>query len=327
MKAMMFNRYGSLDGLQLHEIEKPVPAEDQVLVRVAATSVNYSTMLMITGKVLIARMMLGGLFKPKYTIPGNDIAGWVEAVGAKVTHFKPGDPVFGDTSEAGFGTFAEYAAVSETALTHKPDGVSFEDAAAAPEAALVALQGLRDLGRIEPGQKVLIVGASGGIGTFAVQLAKHFGAEVTAVCSTRNIDLVRALGADHAIDYTQTDFTRVGQKFDLILATLGYRPIADYRRMLTPQGRYVSTGGELKQVFEALLLGPVLSRSDGKTFSALTLKTNKDLELIGSLLESGAIRSVIDRCYPLIEAAEALRYYSTGRARGKIIISIAPQGA
>lgn len=327
MKAMMFNRYGSLDGLQLREIEKPVPAEDQVLVSVAATSVNYSTMLMITGKVLIARMMLGGLFKPKYTIPGNDVAGWVEAVGANVTRFKPGDQVFGDTSEAGFGTFAEYAVVSETALTHKPDGVSFEDAAAAPEAALVALQGLRDLGRIEPGNKVLIVGASGGIGTFAVQLAKHFGAEVTAVCSTRNLDLVRALGADHAIDYTQTDFTRGGQKYDLILATLGYRPIADYRRMLTPQGRYVSTGGDLKQVFEALLLGPMLSRSDGKKFNALTVKPNKDLELIGSLLESGAIRSVIDRCYPLTEAAEALRCYSTGRARGKVIISIAPQGA
>lgn len=327
MKAVTFNQYGSLDGLRLEEIEKPVPADDQVLVRIAATSVNYNTMLMITGKVLIARMMLGGLFKPKYTIPGNDLAGWVEAVGAKVTRFKPGDQVFGDTSEAGFGTFAEYAAVPETALTHKPVGVSFENAAAAPEAALVALQGLRDLGRIEAGQKVLIVGASGGIGTFAVQLAKHFGAEVTAVCSTRNLDLVRALGADHVIDYTQTDFTRGGRAYDLIVATLGYRPIADYRRILTPQGRYVSTGGALRQVFEALLLGPMLSRSAGRKFSALMMKPNKDLALIGSLLESGAIRSVIDRCYPLSEAAEALRYYSTGRARGKVVISIAPEGA
>lgn len=322
MKAIVIARYGSPDVLQFRELEKPVPADDQVLVRVHATSVNYNSLLLVRGKPFIARLMIGGLRKPKYTISGNDIAGRVEAVGRTVTRFKPGDEVFGDISAHGFGAFAEYVATSERALSLKPANLSFEEAAAVPEAALVALQGLRDKGGLQKGQRVLINGASGGIGTFAVQIARHFGAEVTGVCSTRNLALVRSIGAHHTIDYTREDFTRTGQQYDLILATIGYRSIFDYQRALSPTGSYVATGGALRQVFEALLLGPMLSRRGGRRFGALNMKPNKDLAFMKELLETGAVKPVIDRCYPFSETAEALRYYGDGHARGKVVITI-----
>jgi NADPH:quinone reductase-like Zn-dependent oxidoreductase len=282
-------------------------------------------MAFVSGKPFIVRLMGGGLRKPKIQTPGNDFAGRVEAVGSGVTQFKVGDEVFGDTAECGFGTFAEYITVPENAVTLKPRNLTFEEAATVPEAALVALQGLRDKGEIQAGQKVLISGATGGIGTFAVQLAKHFGAEVTAVVSTRNVDMVRALGADHVIDYTREDFTRNGQQYDLILATVGERSIFDYKRALSPTGTYVATGGSLKQIFQAMLLGPMVAGS-GRKMMNLLLKTNKDLAFIKELLEAGKIKPVIDRCYPLSEVPEALRYYATGRACGKVVISVQTEG-
>lgn len=322
MKAIALDRYVAPDSVQVREVEKPMPADDQVLVKMVATSVNYNTVALVTGKPFLVRAMTGGVRKPKYRIPGNDVAGRVEAVGANVTRFKPGDAVFGDTADAGYGTLAEFVAVPETALALIPAGVSFEDAASAPEAGLVALQGLRDVGHIEAGQRVLIVGASGGIGTFAVQIAKHLGAHVTAVCSARNAALVRSIGADDVIDYTRDDFAKSGQTYDLIVATVGYRSIFDFRRALAPGGRYVSTGGTLRQIFTAMLLGPLLSRS-GKTLQSLILKPNKDLAELGAMIASGAVRPVIEQCYPLAEAQAALAHYATGRARGKLVITIA----
>ena len=320
MKAIVISQYGSPDALAYREVERPRLADHQVLVRVRATSVNYNTLLLVTGKPFLGRLMMGAPRRPKYRIPGNDIAGTVEAVGAQVTRFRPGDDVFGDTAEFGYGTFAEYAAVPEQALTLKPANCSFEEAAAVPEAALVALQALRSGDGLQPGQQVLISGASGGIGTFAVQLARHFGAEVTAVCSPRNVEFVRSLGAHHVIDYTREDFALGGPRYDRIVATIGYRPLRDYQRALRPGGTYVATGGSLKQVFEPMLLGPLLSR--GQRLGTLSLKPNQELALIKELLEAGAIHAVIDRCYPLSEAAAALHYYDQGHARGKVVLSV-----
>jgi NADPH:quinone reductase-like Zn-dependent oxidoreductase len=322
MKAMAYTQYGSPDVLQLAEVAQPVPKDDEVLVNIHAASVNYNTLAMVTGSPFMVRLMMGGIAKPKFTIPGNDMAGTVAAVGAKVTRFRVGDAVFGDSVEHGFGALAEYAVVPEKALTLKPANLSYEEAAAVPEAAIVALQGLREAAQIQPGNQVLIVGATGGIGSFAVQLAKYFGAEVTAVCSSRNIEMVRGLGADHVIDYTQTDFARTGQQYDVILATMGYRPIGDYIRALRPKGRYIATGGSLKQIFQALLLGSFITLFTGKKATSLIMKPNQGLDLLRELLETGTIRPVIDRCYPLSEAPAALRYYGEGRSRGKIIISV-----
>ncbi len=325
MKAIQIPAYGAPDVLQLRDVAAPTPKANEVLVKVVATSVNFSTGLLVTGEPFLGRLMVGAPTAPKIKTPGNDLAGVVVAVGSAVTRFRPGDAVFGDLAEYGYGTYAELVAAPESALALKPAKLSFADAAAAPEAGLVALQGLRDLGGLQAGEQVLIVGASGGIGTFAVQLAKHFGAEVTTVVSPRNIDLVRTLGADHVIDYTREDFARNGQQYDLILATAGYRSLADYKRTLKPGGRYVTTGGSLKQVFAALLLGPLVGGRH--KLAVLNLKPNKDLDYLGSLLESRAIKVVIDRCYPLSQAAEAIRYYLTGKTRGKIIIEVAPDGA
>jgi len=267
--------------------------------------------------------MGGGLLKPKIRIPGAEVAGRVEAVGRSVKQFQPGDEVFGDLSACGRGAFAEYVSIPENALALKPANMTFEEAAAVPEAALVALQGLRDKGQIHPGKKVLINGASGGIGTFAVQIAKSFGAEVTGVCSTRNLDLVRSLGADHVIDYTKEDFTKSGQHYDLILATVGYRSIFDYRRALSPNGIYVVTGGSLAQVFQPMLLGPLVSMTGSKKMTNLVLRLNQeDLVFMKELIEAGKVKPVIDKRYPLSEVAEALRYYGEGHAQGKVVITV-----
>lgn len=322
MKAILHTKYGSPDELQLGEVEKPVPMENEVLVKVRASSVTYSNSAFVSGKPFLVRMMGAGLFKPKHKILGSDIAGRVETVGENVEQFRPGDEVFGDLSECGRGGFAEYVAVPENALALKPANLTFEEAAAVPEAAVVALQGLRDKGQVQPGQKVLIYGASGGIGTFSVQIAKSFGAEVTGVCSSRNLDLVRSIGADHVIDYTREDFTQNGQQYDLILATAGYRSLFDYARALSPKGIYVVTGGSMAQVFQPMYLGPFLSMTAGKKMGNLAMRpSQKDLVFVAQLIEAGKVRPVIDRCYPLSETAEALRYYGKGHSRGKVVIT------
>lgn len=322
MKAVVCEQYGTPEALQIREVEKPTPKDNQVLVKVQAASVTFSNLLIVTGKPLLIRPMVGGLFKPSFRIPGSDIAGRVEAVGSKVTQFKPGDEVYGDLSLVGRGGFAEYVCAPENALGLKPANLSFEEAAAVPEAAIVALQALRDKGQIQKGQKVLIYGASSGIGTFAVQLAKYFGAEVTGVCSTRNLDMVRSLGADHVVDYTQEDFTQNGKQYDLIVATAGYRSIFDYRRALSPQGIYVVTGGSWPQIFQTLLFGSLISKFGSKKLTFLSVIPNKDLSFIKELIESGKIRPVIDRCYPLSEIPQALNYYAQKHARGKVVISM-----
>jgi len=323
MKAVVYTEYGTPDVLRLQEVEKPTPKDDEVLVKVQAASVNISDWYLLTGKPFLVRLMTGGLRNPKDTILGADIAGTVEAVGSKVTRFKPGDAVFGDTSERGRGGFAEYVCAPEDALVLKPARLTFEEAAAVPMAAVTALQGIRNKGQIQRGQKVLVNGASGGVGTFAVQIAKAFSAEVTAVCSTRNVDTARAIGADHVIDYTQEDFTQNGQRYDWIIAANGYRPILEYRRALSPNGTYVMTGGTMRQIFQAMLLGPFLSMFGGKKMANVAATpSQQDLAFVNGLLEAGKVIPVIDRCYPLQQTAEALRYLGEGHAKGKVVVAV-----
>ncbi len=323
MKAIIFTKYGPPEVLQLKEIAKPAPKEDEVLVRVHAASVNAYDWHMMRADIFLVRLMGAGLFKPKNTGLGADIAGIVETVGSNVKQFKPGDEVYGDIAGSGHGGFAEYAAAPEKALAHKPVNISFEQAAAVPMAAVTALQGLRDVGKIQAGQKVLINGASGGVGTFAVQIAKSFGAEVTAVCSTGNLDQARSIGADHVIDYTQEDFTQTGQQYDLILAVNGYHPLSAYKRALAPRGTYVMAGGAPAQIFQAMLLGSWMSRGGERKMGGVSAKmSQKDLVYMKELIETGKVTPVIDRHYPLSEAAEALRYLGAGHARGKVIITI-----
>jgi len=323
MKAIVYTKYGPPDVLQLKEIEKPTPSDDEVLVEIQAASVNAYDWHFLSADIFLIRLMGGGLLKPKNTRLGADIAGRVEAVGRNIKQFQPGDEVFGDIGAFGNGGFAEYVSVPEKALTLKPANLSFEEAAAVPMAALTALQGLRDAGQIQPGQKVLINGASGGVGTFAIQIAKSFGAEVTAVCSTRNLDQARSIGADHVIDYTKEDFTKSGQHYDLILAANGYHPLSAYKRALTPKGIYVMAGGSMAQIFQAMLMGRWMSEKGGKKMGGVTARINqKDLALLKELLEAGKVVPVIDRRYPLREAAEALQYLGAGHARGKVVITM-----
>jgi len=320
MKAIVCTEYGPPEVLQFEEVAKPTPKEDEVLVKVHAASVNYIDWQILRGESFFLRLTTGGLLKPKHKILGDDIAGQVEAVGRNVKQFQPGDEVFGISN---FDAFAEYVCVPENALALKPASMTFEEAAAVPEAAIPALQGLRDHGQIQPGQMVLINGASGGVGTFAVQIAKSFGAEVTGVCSTRKLDMVRSIGADHVIDYTQEDFTQNGQRYDLILANAGDRSIFDYKRALSPEGIYVCTGGSLAQYFQATLLGPLISMTGSKKLGSMLAKPNqKDYVFLIELFEAGKVVPVIDRCYPLSEVPEALRYYGEGHARGKVVITV-----
>lgn len=322
MRAIVYHRYGSPDVLKLEEVEKPTPKDDEVLVKVHAASVNALDWHLLRADPFLARLNMG-LLKPKHQILGADVAGRVESVGRNVKQLRPGDEVFGDIFESGLGGFAEYVSAQEDAWVLKPANMTFDEVAAVPVAALTALQGLRDKGQIETGQKVLINGASGGVGTFAVQIAKAFGAEVTAVCSTRNVDMVRSLGADQVIDYTKEDFTKSGQQYDLILAVNGYHPIFDYKRALSPKGRYVMTGGTMAQFFQAIALGPVISTTGSKKMGNFLAKANhNDLLFIKELLEAGKIVPVIDRRYPLSEVAEAIRYVEEGHAKGKVVITV-----
>jgi NADPH:quinone reductase-like Zn-dependent oxidoreductase len=320
MEAIVYEKYGPPDVLQLKEIEKPTPKEDELLVKVQTASVNPADWHYVRGKPFFMRLMGIGLLKPKNRKLRADIAGRVEAVGSNVKQFQPGDEVFGRVK----GGFAEFVCVNENSFVLKSANSSFEEAAAVPIAALTALQGLRDTGKIQSGQKVLINGASGGVGTFAVQIAKAFGAEVTAVCSTRNLEIVRSIGADHVIDYTQEDFTKNGQRYDLIFAVNGYHSISDYKRALAPNGIYVAAGGTMTQLFQAMLLGPLMSMSGSKKMGSMGVAeiTKEDLAFMNELLETSKVVPVIDRHYPLSKTAEALRYLEEGHAQGKVIITV-----
>jgi NADPH:quinone reductase-like Zn-dependent oxidoreductase len=319
MKAIVRTEYGPPDVLHLEEVEKPTPKDNEVLVKVHAASVNAADWHLVRGKPFLVRLLVGGLLKPKNKILGADLAGRVEAVGRNVKQFRPGDEVFG----CNWGGFAEYVSVPEDALALKPVNMTFEEAAAVPMAAVTALQALRDKGHIQPGQKVLISGASGGVGTFAVQIAKSFGAEVTAVCSTGKLDTARSIGADHVIDYTKEDFTKSGPRYDLIHAANGYHPILDYRRALSPKGIYVMTGGSMAQIFQSMLLGPLISMIGSRKMRFATAKIyQKDLAYMKELLETGKVAPVIDRRYPLGEVPDAIRYVEEGHARGKVVITV-----
>lgn len=323
MKAIVYKKYGSPDVLQLEEVEKPTPKDDEVLIRINAASVNAADLHLLRADPFLIRLS-SGLLKPKNTRLGADIAGRVEAVGSNAKQFKPGDEVFGDISGCGWGGFAEYVCAREDALVLKPANMSFEQAAAVPMAAVTALQGIHHAGEIQPGEKVLINGASGGVGTFAIQLAKSFGAEVTAVCSTSNLDMARSIGADHVIDYTKEDFTQNGHRYDLILAANGYHPISDYRRVLNPKGSYVQTGGSMAQMTQAIFQGPWISMTGGQKMGGMGVaKPNqKDLVFVKDLLAAGKVKPVIDRTYPLGQVPEALRYLEEGHAKGKVVITV-----
>ncbi|MFL7891433.1 MAG: NAD(P)-dependent alcohol dehydrogenase [Anaerolineales bacterium] len=322
MKAIVYSRYGQPDVLQHKELEKPVPDPDQVLVKVYAASINYGDWGLLRGKPFLLRLD-SGLLSPKNQVLGGDIAGRVEAIGSQVKQFQPGDDVFGDLSGFGRGGFAEYVAVPEEVLAHKPNNLSYAESAAVPMAGVTALQGLRDIGKIQPGYSVLVNGASGGVGSFAVQIAKSFGAEVTAVCSTKNLGVARSIGADQVIDYSKEDFTKNGQAYDLILAVNGYHPISDYRHALSPDGIYVCSGGSLAQIFQAMIFGPWMSSAGGKKLTNLSQRSNQaDLVFMKELLESGRVVPVIDQVYPLSEVPRALRYFGGGHAQGKVVITV-----
>jgi NADPH:quinone reductase-like Zn-dependent oxidoreductase len=321
MKAIVYRRYGPPDVLRCEDIEKPAPGDDEVLIKVRAASVNPRDWHCMRGSPYVARMQFG-LRKPKAPWLGVDVAGQVEAVGGNVTRLKPGDEVLGVCH----GAFAEYACASESALVLKPDNVTFEQAAAVPVAAFTALQALRDKGRIQPGQTVLINGAAGGVGTFAVQIAKSFGADVTGVCSTRNVERVRSTGADWIIDYTREDFTQSGQRYDLILDCVGNHSLSACRRLLNPQGIYIIVGAPdgrwispLPRVLQAL----VMSRLGSQSLVPFLARVNqKDLIILRDLMAAGKLNPVIDRCYRLEEAPEAIRYLEAGHARGKVVITV-----
>lgn len=321
MKAIVYHRYGSPDVLECAEIGKPTPGDDEVLIQVRAASVNPADWHYMRGTPYLLRLM-AGLRKPKIPRLGVDVAGQVEAVGRNVARLKPGDQVFGSCR----GSFAEYACAPESALVTKPETVTFEQAASVPVAAYTALQALRDKGRIQAGQKVLINGAAGGVGTFAVQIAKSFGAEVTGVCSTRNLDMVCSIGADRAIDYTQEDFTKIGQRYDLFLDCVGNHSLSACRRILNPQGVYVMVGGKngrwidpLPRLVRALVLSRFVSQSLVMCFANWS---KEDLTLLRDLMEAGKVTPVIDRSYRLSEAPQAIRYLEEGHARGKVVITL-----
>jgi len=316
MKAIVYTKFGSPDVLKLKEVEKPTPKDNEILIKVHAASANAYDWRHLRADPFLIRLMGAGLFKPKHRILGADIAGQVEVVGKNVKQFQPGDEVFGEGS---YGGFAEYVCVDENRFVQKPANLTFEEAAAAPMAALTALQGLRDKGQIQEGQKVLINGASGGVGTYAVQIAKSFRAVVTGVCSTAKMDLVRSLGADHVFDYTKEDVTKNGQQYDLIFDIAAYRSILKYKRILSPRGIYVLAGGSIARIFQLMFM----SMTGAKNMGLMVADVNqKDLLFIKELLEVGKVKSIIGKYYPLKETAEALRYLEEGHARGKVVITM-----
>jgi len=313
MKAFVYERYGSPGVLEVREVDRPPVSDRDVLIRVRASCVNAADWHFLTGTPRVLRLV-AGLAKPKRRILGFDVAGTVEAVGGTVTRYQTGDEVFATTDD--MGGFAEYMCVSEDLTVTKPANLTHEDAAAVPVAALTALQGLRDQGKIQAGQKVLINGASGGVGTFAVQIAKSFGAEVTGVCSTSNLDTARSIGADHVMDYTKEDFVSIGERYDLILDIVGNRPLADFRRMLTQYGIYVAAaGGPIRMLWIGMTGGR-------RMVSWVSRPNQQDLVFLRKLLEAGEVKPVIDRRYPFYEVPDALRYIGEGHARGKVVITM-----
>jgi NADPH:quinone reductase-like Zn-dependent oxidoreductase len=321
MKAVVYTEYGSPNVLQLKEIAKPAPADDEVLIKVHAVSINGSDREGLIGKPLYAR--LGGLRRPGHPILGSDIAGRIEEVGRNIKVFQPGDEVFGEIP--GYhGGFAEYACAPERTLARKPSSMTFEEAAAIPQAGVIALQGIREKGQVQPGQKVLINGAGGSGGSFAVQLAKLYGAEVTGVDNTGKQDFLRSLGADHAIDYTREDFTKNGKQYDLILDLIAHRSVFAHKRALKPNGTCFFVGGSVVTLFQILLLGPIIRRATGKNIRLLVVPQNrKELLAITELCEAGKVHPVIDRRFSFNEIPEAMRYVSDGRAKGKVVITVA----
>ena len=321
MKAVIYERYGSPDVLRLTEIAQPVPGPGQVRVQIRAAGVNAADWHLLRADPFLARMDMG-LFKPKRPVLGADIAGVVDSVDEGVTRFKPGDAVYGDLSGCGFGGFAEYAAVPESVLSPMPSNLAFSEAAAIPMAAVTALQALRDKGGVGPGKHVLINGASGGVGTFALQIAKVLCAEVTAVCSTSKLEQARALGADHVVDYTREDFTRTGQTYDVIIAANGNRSLGDYKRALALGGVYVMVGGSTSQIMQAVIFGSLRS-GGGKKLTNLMAKPNAaDLAVITSWIEAGHVKPIMDRTYPFEQTADAIRYVEEGHARGKVVVTL-----
>jgi NADPH:quinone reductase-like Zn-dependent oxidoreductase len=320
MRAIVYTRYGPPDVLQLKEVAKPTPKDDEVLIKVQAVSVNRSDWEGLRGKPLYAR--IGGLLRPRHHILGSDIAGRVEMVGRNTRRFQPGDEVFGDILPR-LGGFAEYVCAPENRLALKPAGMTFEEAAAIPQAAVIALQGIRDKGQVQPGQKVLINGAGGGAGAVAVQLAKMYGAEVTGVDNTGKLDFMRSLGADHVIDYTQEDFTKNGKQYDLILDVVAHRSVFAYKRALRPNGRYFLAGGSVATIFQILFLGSWIRGTTGKRVRILAVQPNlEDMVYVMELYEAGKVTPVIDRTYSLSEVPEAIGYVGDGHAQGKVVITV-----
>ena len=323
MKAISQSNYGSTDMLSLQEVDKPVVTDKGVLVKVQAASVNSGDWHLMRGTPFLSRLMYGGILKPKIKTLGMDVAGRVEAVGKDVTQFQINDEVFGDISGCGFGAFAEYVCADESALVLKPSNTSFEQAATVPTAALAALQGLRDLGQIQSGQKVLINGASGGVGSFAVQIAKAFGAEVTALCSTKKMAMVQSLGADHVIDYTQVDVTKSGERYDLILDAAAYRSVFHYLPILSSHGSYVLVGGSIMRLFQIIFFGALISKISRRNVKCLSSKPNqKDLTILSNLLESGKISPFISQRYNLSEVPTAISAFEQRQVMGKIAITM-----
>ncbi len=320
MKAIVYTKYGAPDVLQVQEIEKPIPKDHEVLVKVHASSLNAADLDLLHGTFLIR---LGGFTKPAYNILGSDIAGQVEAIGKNVTQFQVGDAVFGDLTGYGFGAFAEYVCAPEKALALKSAQMTFGETATLCSAAVIALQSLRGKRPVKSGQKVLINGAGGGVGTFAVQIAKFFGAEVTGVDSTEKLDMLRSIGADHVMDYTCEDYTMCEQCYDLIVDVVANRPMSNYKRALSPSGIFTMVGGSTSTIFQAMLLGSWMTRGGSQSIGVLMAQQSRtDLDFVKELLESAKIKPVIDKSYPLSETAEAIRYLETSRARGKVVINI-----
>jgi NADPH:quinone reductase-like Zn-dependent oxidoreductase len=325
MKAIVQTEYGSTDVLSLKEVDRPMVSNRGVLVRIHATSVHAGDLRLMRGTPWLVRLMFGGWFKPKTQILGTDMAGVVEAIGSAVTQFKPGDRVFGDLSESGFGGFAEYVCVPESALVLKPSNLTFAEAATVPVSALAALKGLRDVGKIQSGQQVLINGAAGGVGSFAVQIAKAHGAIVTAVCSSRNTEMVRLTGADHVLDYTQVDITQTEQQYDLILDIAAYRSVFDYLPILKPKGTYVLVGGAIARIFQVLIFGSLISKFTGrKILPLISTPGQSELLALKSMIEAGTLVPIIDRYYQLSEVPLALHRLEQRQVSGKISIRILP---
>jgi len=320
LKAIAYTKYGSPDVLSLRDVDKPVPKPDQVLVKMRAASINSWDWDMVRGKPWIVRIW--GLTGPRNTIPGADIAGVVESVGSRVTKFKPGDEVFGDLCESGWGAYAEYAAAHEKVFQRKPPGMTFEEAAAIPQAGLMALQGLVDMGKVKKGQKVLMNGAGGGVGTFVIQIARSVGADVAAVDSGDKLDFLQALGANRVIDYTKEDFTRNGVQYDLIIDVVASRSLYDYKRALNNTGQLIIIGGKMSILFGTLLQRTWMSSKDGRQFGMLPYRVNDGLDRMVELFETRQARPVVDRTFTLEKTSEAFEYFASGKFKGKVVITM-----